>query len=62
MYAAPVSRETYANGGRDAYGDRPGTIRLSVEQKDMARRLGQSEVEYARGLLEMRERDKEYGR
>jgi hypothetical protein len=43
-------------------GNRPGRITLSVEQKDMARRLGQSEVEYARGLIEMRERDKELGR
>jgi hypothetical protein len=43
-------------------GDRPGRITLSVEQKDMARRLGQSDTEYARGLIEMRKRDQEYGR
>ena len=58
MVSAPVSRDVPSSH----YPERPGRITLSVEQKDMARRLNQSEAEYARGLLEMRERDKEYGR
>jgi hypothetical protein len=45
-----------------SYNVRSGRVTLSIEQKDMARRLGQSEVEYAKGLLEMRKRDEEYGR
>jgi hypothetical protein len=45
-----------------SYPDRPGRITLSAEQLDMARRLNQEPVEYARGLLAMRERDKEFGR
>jgi hypothetical protein len=61
--SAPVSREWYGDTMSERQsGNRPGRITLSVEQKDMARRLGQSEVEYARGLIEMRERDKELGR
>ena len=58
MVSAPVSREVPSSH----YPERPGRITLSAEMKDMARRLGQSEAEYARGLIEMRERDKEFGR
>jgi hypothetical protein len=58
MVSAPVSREVPSSH----YPERPGRITLTPEMKDMARRLGQSEVEYARGLIEMRERDKEFGR
>jgi hypothetical protein len=57
-YSAPVSRDVPSSH----YPDRPGRITLSVEQLDMARRLGQSPVEYAKALLGMRERDKEHGR
>jgi hypothetical protein len=62
FYSAPVSRETRANGYGGSAGNSPGRITLNAEQKSMAKTLGQTEVEYARGLLEMRERDKEYGR
>jgi hypothetical protein len=56
--SAPPSREVPSA----SYPDRPGRITLSVEQLDMAKRLGQTPVEYAKGLMEMRERDKVYGR
>jgi hypothetical protein len=58
--SAPVSRDV--PDGR-SYGEREqsrGRVTLSIEQKDMARRLGQSDVEYARGLIEMRKRDEEF--
>jgi hypothetical protein len=58
LYSAPVSR----NDPPSASGEKPSRITLTAEMKDMARRLGQSEAEYARGLIAMRERDKEYGR
>jgi hypothetical protein len=60
--SAPVSRETQANGSFNSHGERPGVVHLTLEMKDMARRLGQTEAEYARGLEAMRARDKDYGR
>jgi hypothetical protein len=57
--SAPVSRDVPSSNYDER---RPGTIRLSVEEKEMARRLDMSEADYARGLLEMRARDKEFGR
>ena len=61
-YSAPVSRETQATGHYTSQGERTGQVTLSAEMRDMARRLGQTEKEYAQGLLEMRQRDKDYGR
>jgi hypothetical protein len=58
--SAPVSRESYANGSLDASGNRPGSVRLSVAQKEAARYAGISEVEYAKNLLRLRE-EKEAG-
>jgi hypothetical protein len=58
-YSAPVSREVPTSN----YGERrSGRITLSVEQKSMAKTLGISEADYARGLVQMRERDTEFGR
>jgi hypothetical protein len=56
MFSAPVSRETQANGSYNSYGDRPGRVTLSVAQKEAARFAGISEVDYAKGVLELRER------
>ncbi len=62
--SAPVSRGDDGGGsfGHGHGSDKPGRITLSIEQKDMARRLGMSVKDYAEGLLEMRQTDKEYGR
>lgn len=54
MYSAPVSRETTANGSYDSHGDRPGTVRLSVAQKEAARYSGISERDYAEQVLKLR--------
>jgi hypothetical protein len=56
--SAPVSRDVPSA----SYPERPGQVRLTAEMKDMARRLNISEREYAEGLLEMRQRDHDYGR
>lgn len=56
MFSAPVSRETQANGSYNSYGDRPGRVTLSVAQKEAARFAGVSEADYAKGVLELRER------
>jgi hypothetical protein len=53
--SAPVSRETQANGGYNSYGDRPGRVTLSREQKEAARIAGISEREYAEQVLRLRE-------
>ena len=61
--SAPVSREWYGDTMAERQsGNRPGRVTLSIEQKDMARRLGMSVEDYGRGLLEMRQADKEYDR
>ena len=56
IVSAPVSRETFANGGYNSYGERPGRVTLSPAQKEAARFAGISETEYAKGVLELRER------
>jgi hypothetical protein len=56
--SAPVSRETQANGGFNKYGDRPGRITLSVQQKEAAKFSGLTEREYAEQLLRLREEQK----
>jgi hypothetical protein len=50
---------TIALGTR--YGDSPGRVTLSAEEKDLCRRTGQSEKDYAMGKLQLRE-DKANGR
>lgn len=55
LVSAPVSKETYANGSYDSYGDRPGTVRLTVSQKEAARFSGLTEAEYALQVLRLRE-------
>jgi hypothetical protein len=59
LWSAPVSRDHVPSASGDKSNSR---VTLSVEQKSMAKTLGQSEAEYARGLLAMRARDDEYGR
>jgi hypothetical protein len=61
IVSAPVSREwgtTSASGSVN--GDRPGVVRLSAAQKEMARHSGISEADYARGVLRLR-KEKEDG-
>jgi hypothetical protein len=48
LYSAPVSR----GDPPSASGEKPGRVTLSVEEKDMCRRLGMSEKDYAIGKLE----------
>jgi hypothetical protein len=62
MYSAPVSREVPGSSREAteiASGRASSRVTLSIEQKDMARRLGQTEREYAEGLLELRRRKSE---
>jgi hypothetical protein len=55
MYSAPVSREVPGSN----YQSSPSRITLTVEQKDMARRLGQTELEYGLGLLDLQRKKSE---
>jgi hypothetical protein len=59
--SAPVSRGDSGGGsfGRGSGADRPGRVTLSAEEKDLCRRTGQSEVEYARGKIDMLQRKAE---
>jgi len=61
IVSAPVSRDYVPTSNR---GERPGIVRLSAEERDMARRLNMSEKDYALGKLEneQRKRDGYYDR
>ena len=63
MVSAPVSRETFANGSYDSYGDRPGRVTLSIAQKEAAKIAGISETDYAANVLRLRQEkaDGRYG-
>jgi hypothetical protein len=63
MVSAPVSRETFANGSYDSYGDRPGRVTLSISQKEAAKIAGISETDYAANVLRLRQEkaDGRYG-
>jgi hypothetical protein len=59
MFSAPVSRSIPGSSPEAtevASGRKASRVTLSIEQKDMARRLGQTEAEYALGLLELKRR------
>jgi hypothetical protein len=61
MYSAPVSREgTMATRGSGDYdGSNPSKIKLSAEEKSICKAIGQSEVDYARGKIELARRKSE---
>jgi len=54
MVSAPVSRETPTGGGYSQRYRPNSSVTLSPEQRAMARSLGVSETEYARGVLRLR--------
>ncbi|SDK14593.1 MULTISPECIES: hypothetical protein [Bradyrhizobium] len=60
LVSAPPSRDTFANGSYNSYGDRPGTVRLSKAQLEAAAFSGITPREYAEQLLRLRE-EKENG-
>lgn len=51
--AAPVTRSGTANGA-----DRPGTVRLSAAEREMAANMGQTDVEYAKAKLALQREGK----
>lgn len=53
--AAPVSRETPSGGGPRTNGSK---VTLSPEQREIARNMGISEIDYARGVLRLGEEKK----
>lgn len=57
MVSAPVSR----NVPSTTYNERPGRVTLSAQEKELCRHTGQSEVDYARGKIQLEE-DKRNGR
>jgi hypothetical protein len=58
ILSAPVSREGSVSwsGRRESSDDRPDRVRLSVLEKEIARSAGISEVDYARGKLDLERR------
>lgn len=60
IFSAPVSREgTTATRGGDYDSNNPGRVKLSAQEKEICRALGQSEVDYARGKIELARRKSE---
>jgi hypothetical protein len=56
IVAAPPSRREIPSGARPEFEQNPRYVNLSVEEKSMAASLGQSEIDYARGKLEVMRR------
>jgi hypothetical protein len=56
MYSAPPSRDTV--GGYNSNGERPGVVRLTVQQLEHAKAAGVTPKEYAEGVLRLREEQK----
>jgi hypothetical protein len=60
MYSAPVSREgTTATRGSGYLSDNPGRITLTAEERSIAKAIGQSDIDYARGKIELARRKAE---
>jgi hypothetical protein len=54
-----TASQRYFQGGGDYDGSNPGRVKLSAQEKEICRALGQDEISYARGKLELQRKKAE---